>query len=94
MRLPPSGELMQRARMLTGEEIDTVMWFCVSCCGLSTWKAYAKLIMRCEREEETLSTIKDWHSCQHGKERDYQVIKYVQEKVFPIIQEYKYAKYS
>jgi hypothetical protein len=85
---------MQRARMLTDEEIDTVMWFCVSCCGISTWKAYAKLIMRCEREEETLEIVTRWQKCQQGRERNYDVVKTTQEKVFPIIQEYKYAKYS
>jgi hypothetical protein len=86
--------ILYKARMLTDEEIDIVMWFCVSCCDVSTWMNYAKLIMRCEREEKVLEIIKNWHACQHGKERDYQIVKHVQAQVFPIIQEYKYAKRS
>jgi hypothetical protein len=93
MRLPPNGELLERARKLTKEEVDTVMWFCVACCGVSSWAQFAQLIMRCEREDATLEIIERWHECQHGKERDYRVVKSVQEKVFPLIQEYKYAQH-
>ncbi len=85
--------LQLSAKLLTKEEIDTVMWFCVSCCGVSSWAQFAQLIMRCEREDVTLDIIKDWHECQHGKVRDYAAIKAVQSAVYPLIQEYKYAQH-
>lgn len=92
MRLPATIKPDLPARMLTKEEVDALMWFCVSCCGVSTWAQFAQLIMRCEREPDTLETIMRWHECQHGDERNYQVIRSIQVKVLPIIEEYKYAK--
>lgn len=77
---------------LTPSEVDTLMWFCVSCCGVSTWAKFAQLIMDCERNPSMLEIIERWHECQHGLQRDYRIVRSVQEKVFPIIEEYKYGK--
>lgn len=87
-----SSQEEPKARMLTAGEVDTIMWFCIHCCGVSTWGQFAQLIMRCERESETLELIKHWHACQHGAERDYARVRAVQIKVYPLIEEYKYVR--
>lgn len=80
------------ARKLTEAEVDDVMWFCVSCCGVSTWAQFAQLIMHCERNPYSMNTIKSWRECQTGKQRDYAIVRVVQAEILPLIEEYKYAK--
>ena len=85
-------ENLAPASRITDAEVATLMWFCVSACGVSTWAKFAQLIMHCERNPHALVLIKLWHDYQKGVSVSDAMRRSTQEKIIPLIHMYKYAK--